>query len=122
MNRGNAMRRIEGEPDLALEEKRMRARVVGDFLRKRRTQAGLTQSELAELLSYSSAQFISNWERGLCLPPLEVLPKLCDLCDIPHSHLIEVVHRYQEELLELQKRKIRSIFRVARSMVPKRPA
>lgn len=110
---GNA--KESGRPESARDEKRVRALVVGSFLKKMRRKAGLTQSQLADQLSYTSAQFISNWERGLCLPPLDVLPKLCQLCGIPSEHLIEVVHRYQVALLELQKKKLINLFREAAS-------
>lgn len=36
---------------------------IGAFIRARRTEAALTQAELAERL-HVSAQSVSNWERG----------------------------------------------------------
>ena len=46
---------------------------VGDYLKKLREKSGLTQRDVGNLLKYSSAQFISNFERGLSLPPLQKL-------------------------------------------------
>ncbi len=43
-----------------------------------RTQAGLTQLELAEKLNYSDKS-ISKWERGLAIPDVLVLKQLSDL-------------------------------------------
>lgn len=46
---------------------------LGQFLQDARLEAGLTQKNLADYLGYSSAQFISNFERGISLPPLTKL-------------------------------------------------
>ncbi len=35
----------------------------------------ITQRELAKRLGMNS-QFVSNWERGLCLPPKHAMPKI----------------------------------------------
>jgi len=48
---------------------------IGSFIRTRRTEAGLTQAELAERL-HVSAQSVSNWERGESLPDIATLPNL----------------------------------------------
>lgn len=52
---------------------------IGTFLKSRRIERGLTQAELAKALGYSSPQFVSNWERGLCLPPLNIAPILVEI-------------------------------------------
>lgn len=49
---------------------------LGTFLKKARVQAGLTQKNLADYLGYSSAQFISNFERGISMPPLSKLGRM----------------------------------------------
>lgn len=49
------------------------------YIKGLRIKAGLTQSDVADHLGYKNAQFISNWERGICLPSaasLSVLAKL----------------------------------------------
>ena len=48
----------------------------GQILADARNRVGLTQKDLAKKLGYSSAQFISNVERGLCLVPKSQLKKL----------------------------------------------
>lgn len=41
-----------------------------EILKQAREKSGLSQSELAKKLGYTSAQFVSNWERGVCtIPP-----------------------------------------------------
>lgn len=46
---------------------------LGSYLQKCREAAGLTQREISLELEYSSAQFISNFERGISAPPLKKL-------------------------------------------------
>ena len=38
----------------------------GAYLKSKRTKAQLSQTEVSEALGYTSPQFISNFERGLC--------------------------------------------------------
>ena len=70
MGRGQQAARSE------LTEHDLRVKIIGKFLKEKRTKAGLTQQEVALGLSYDTAQFVSNWERGISLPPLVALPKL----------------------------------------------
>ncbi len=93
-----------------VEERRLRGKIVGTFLKTMRQRAGLTQHDLASKLSYTTAQFISNWERGISLPPLDVLPKLSYLCKIPPRILVETLYSYQEEVLKLQKKQLLALF------------
>ncbi len=88
------------------EERLLREKHVGEFLKSIRTKAGLTQQELAKKLSYSTAQFISNWERGISLPPTEVLPKIIQLCNTQPRKLADVLFGFQEELLKRQKKQL----------------
>lgn len=57
------------------------------FLKKKRVDAGLTQSEVASQLGYSSPQFISNWERGLANPPVFILRNLTKLYKVPADEM-----------------------------------
>jgi transcriptional regulator with XRE-family HTH domain len=94
-----------------IAENELRRRIIGRFLKEARIEAGLTQGHVAKSLAYSTAQFVSNWERGLALPPLDVLPRLAKLLSIPPREMIETVHRYQDELLKVQKRQVFELFR-----------
>ena len=55
--------------------------MIHDYLKDKRIEAGVTQAFLAESLGYSSAQYISNYERGLCNPPLKNLFLICELLE-----------------------------------------
>lgn len=73
-------------------------RNMGAFLKKRRTDLSMTQETLAESLGVS-AKFVSKWERGLCLPPMEKLKMICKVLDIPTDEMIR-------RLMDVQKKRI----------------
>ena len=53
----------------------------GEVIRNARKALGLTQRQLAELLSVSNTS-VSNWEKGLSRPDADMIQKLC-----VHLHL-----------------------------------
>lgn len=72
---------------------------LGTYLKDKRTRLGLTQAEVAKKLNYASPQFISNFERGLCSPPLKNLKVLVKLYEIPANELMDLmVHEYESLL------------------------
>lgn len=66
-------------------------RTLGIFLRDARLDQGLSQQSIADELGYTSAQFISNWERDVAAPPLPVLMKLARRLKVSESELFEKV-------------------------------
>ena len=64
---------------------------LGSYLKDKRIEADLTQLEVAKKLGYSSPQFISNFERGLCSPPLKQLKKITKLYDINPTDIIDLM-------------------------------
>jgi transcriptional regulator with XRE-family HTH domain len=64
---------------------------VGEYLQELRIKAELTQRQVSISLGYSSAQFISNFERGITIPPLKKLPALQRIYKIDSNHLIELI-------------------------------
>lgn len=71
----------------------MRAKkmTLNAYLKEKRVASGLSQSEVASELGYTSPQFVSNWERGLVRPPLETLSVLTDLYKISKNEVIEMI-------------------------------
>jgi transcriptional regulator with XRE-family HTH domain len=63
--------------------------LLADFLRDKRIESGLSQMDVARKLGYTSAQFVSNWERGLSSPPIHTLRKLSELYNIPPDTLFD---------------------------------
>ena len=94
-----------------ISESEIRSKHVGHFLKSAREKSGLTQHDVARSLHYSTPQFVSNWERGISLLPLDVLPKLSEVLQMSSKQLLDSLHRYQDELLKLRKRELSNIFK-----------
>jgi transcriptional regulator with XRE-family HTH domain len=63
----------------------------GKFLLNARTQSGLSQLALARELGYTSPQYVSNWERGVCGPPLDKLNDLSRLLRIDSKVVMKMI-------------------------------
>lgn len=91
----------------------MRNKNLGIYLKVKRVEAELSQNEVAKVLGYKSAQFISNWERGISAPPVKVLPVLCKMYKVdPEAFAKEFfeleVLSYRDEL----KREVLTAFKL----------
>jgi transcriptional regulator with XRE-family HTH domain len=64
--------------------------ILANFLKDKRSVAGLSQRDVADKLGYSTPQFISNWERGISHPPISALKKLSDLYKVSAEELFEM--------------------------------
>jgi len=84
----------------------------GAYLKNKRTKAQLSQTEVSEALGYTSPQFVSNFERGLCSPPLPKLKVLMGLYKIPlkemTERLLDQQRRYLAKELSGAKKKKRA--------------
>lgn len=72
---------------------------IGSYLRDSREASGLSQTEVAEKLGLSTGQFVSNWERGVSMPPMEYLPKIVKLYKISKAELVQVYTSEQERYI-----------------------
>lgn len=81
-------------------------KALSEFLKEKRTQAGLSQKDVADKLGYSSAQFISNWERGLSSPPMHTLKKLADMYNVNVDEMFDVIleSTLEQVRIDLQKK------------------
>lgn len=70
------------------------------FLKEKRIASQLSQAEVARQLGYSSPQFISNWERGLVLPPLQTMSNLVKLYKLNREDLIERLVQHSRAEIE----------------------
>jgi transcriptional regulator with XRE-family HTH domain len=84
---------------------RRRVSSLSEFLKDARTASGLSQKSVADRLKYSSAQFISNWERGVSSPPLRVVRKLATMYKVSEQDLYEVMLRETLERAEADLRR-----------------
>ncbi len=73
---------------------------LASFIKKYRTKAGLSQKDLAFQLGYTSAQFISNWERGQAAPPANILAKLVSALDAPKNEIFDIMLQLSKEKLQ----------------------
>jgi transcriptional regulator with XRE-family HTH domain len=63
-------------------------------MREARIKAELTQDELAAELGYKSAQFVSNWERGISTPPIANLRRLAEVLDVNFESMKNALKAY----------------------------
>lgn len=89
----------------------LRRRLIGTFIKQQRSKAGVTQEQLADALGYSTAQFVSNWERGISMPPLKCLPKLAQTIGVSPKGMIDLIDRYQDEVRKVEKKQLRQVFK-----------
>ncbi|OFZ31804.1 MAG: transcriptional regulator [Bdellovibrionales bacterium RIFCSPHIGHO2_01_FULL_40_29] len=78
---------------------------LAKFLKEKRTQANLSQKDVATKLGYSTSQFISNWERGISQPPIHTLRTLAQMYAVSPDQMFQVllsttIDQVQEELKE----------------------
>jgi transcriptional regulator with XRE-family HTH domain len=73
---------------------------VGEYLQQARKRAGYSQRQVADTLGYSSAQFISNFERGIAVPPLKKLKVLVKMYKLPVPELMDKILDAERRLME----------------------
>lgn len=83
-------------------------KAMGAKLKEIRLKADMSQGELAKKLGYGSAQFVSNWERGVCsVPPPKILA-FCKATDMKTSEmrnlLVAEATRKIELILKINKK------------------
>lgn len=72
---------------------------IGQFLKQHRVKVGLTQSDVAQKLGYTSPQFISNIERGLCSAPVKHLKDFAKMYNLDTEELIRLLLAEHESQL-----------------------
>jgi transcriptional regulator with XRE-family HTH domain len=78
----------------------LRGKDLAEYLKKARTNAGLSQKEVAAILGYKSSQFVSNWERGLSSPPVSTLRRLCSLYRTNENEMFQIIRDIAVRQLE----------------------
>lgn len=72
---------------------------IGHYFRDVRRDSGLTQAQLADLVGLSTSQLVSNWERGLCAPPMKIVSKLVTALNLDVEEVLDLFAReYRREL------------------------
>ena len=74
---------------------------INKFLTSARVARSMTQSSVAKKLGYLTAQYVSNWERGYCLPPKGKLREISRIYAIKYDTLVKLyVDAKTRELIE----------------------
>jgi len=68
---------------------------IGTYLKQLRKGAGMSQGDAASALKYTSNQFISNIERGVCTPSPSIIHKLLEAYQVSGAKAVE-------DLLDIQ--------------------
>lgn len=75
---------------------------IGKYIRKKRKEKNITQSELAEKLNITD-RAISKWENGICMPDVGIITDLCKILNITINDLFsgeKVDMKKNEKILE----------------------
>ena len=75
---------------------------LGKYIRNCRVRAGLTQAEISSKLGYTSSQFVSNWERGVSMPPMGTIAVLSKMIKLDPKKVIDIYVDGTRSLLERQ--------------------
>lgn len=80
---------------------------VGLYLKGIRKAKGITQGKVSSRLGYSTPQFISNTERGIAMPPLKTIRKVCKILKLNPMQMNELKYM----LIQEYKRKVKKAFK-----------
>lgn len=69
----------------------MKKKSLAEILHGYRVGANLTQAQVADHLGYSTPQFISNWERGVSAPPINMIKKLSALYRVDAEEMFKLI-------------------------------
>ena len=81
---------------------------IGSFLRKLRTEKGLTQEQLAEKLNVSG-RTVSRWENGNNMPDLSIIVELADFYDIDICELLNGERKSEKMDEDLKETSLKSV-------------
>ena len=76
--------------------------MIGDLIREKRAEAGLTQEQLAEKV-YVSPQAVSQWELGKTIPDTDKLQLIAKVLKVSHKQLLGLTAEGTDTLVVLDK-------------------
>jgi transcriptional regulator with XRE-family HTH domain len=65
----------------------MDSKVIGTFIRELREEKNISQQKLADMIPIDRS-VLSKWERGIVIPPIDKMKKLCDFFGVTFDELI----------------------------------
>ncbi len=81
---------------------------LGQILSQLRQKSGLSQAKISKLCDVNSPQYISNIERGQCLPSLKILKTMLSEYNVSHEDKIKLVDLF----IESAQTELRDIFKL----------
>ena len=90
----------------------MDSRTVGNYLKEKRRERNLTQSELGDML-YVSDKAVSRWETGNTLPDPAILPQLADILGVTTDEILSAGVRGEAASMDRQKLQSNKIIMLA---------
>lgn len=75
---------------------------LGTLLKDARIKQGFSQRDISTKLGYTSPQFISNIERGLCMPPLRQLKVMIELYNLNREEVADLIINAQGDFVRSQ--------------------
>ena len=73
---------------------------LGEFLKKSRLKAGLSQAQVADSVKLSTPQCVSNWETGRTSPPMKHLKDICKMYSVNEGELFDLLVDYSIDQVE----------------------
>ncbi len=73
--------------------------IIGENLTELRKKKGITQISLAEMFNYSDTA-VSKWEKGLTLPPIDVLVELANYYGVTLDYLVKEGDSHEKKMLK----------------------
>ena len=73
--------------------------LFGYWLQQQRIKNNMTQRQVSDALKYTKPQFVSNWERGICYPPIKEYKKIISVLKADASEFKRLFIQAQSEEL-----------------------
>lgn len=70
----------------------MTKKALGEYIKNRRQELGISQKELADELNVAF-QTVSKWENGKCYPDIELFPEISRVLDVSEQKLFDEAKR-----------------------------
>lgn len=69
----------------------LRFKEIGYFFKNARIDSDLSQVELSQKLGFKTSQLVSNWERGLCAPPMNSISKMIEIFNLEAFAVVDLI-------------------------------
>lgn len=84
---------------------------LAKYLQERRLALGFTQAALSKKLKVH-VQYVSNWERGMCIPPTHSFDKVLEILKVDREQVVKAMvldSKVQIEEKVFQRKKVKKV-------------